>query len=205
MDTLLENLKEKVQDRKTSEKILGVAIDKLNKDLTYMEDLEESRAIFQKAAQVTQSQLSERIATIVSHALAAVFENPYTFEITFVTRRNSTECDLKFKKNGKEYSPLRSCGFGVADIASLALRVAYWKMEKNSRNALILDEPLRALSLNNHERASMMLRELSRMKGGLQMIIVTHSEKMASYADKRFRIVKENGISHATEIEKEMI
>lgn len=204
MRSLLDNLKEKIQDRRTSEKILETTIDKLNEDLIYLEDLEESRAILQKAAQVTQSQLSERISTIVSSALAAVFEEPYTFVVEFVTRRNSTECDLWFEKNGKRKSPLRSCGYGAADIASLALRVAYWKMEKDSRNVFVLDEPTRNLDHEKQKLASMMIKTLSRMKGGLQFIIVTHKIPLAESADRQFSVVKENEISHVTLKEKQI-
>lgn len=201
MKNLLENLKEKIQTRVTTKKILELTIEKLDTELGYLDDLEKTRAIFQKAAKITQSQLSEKMSSIVSSALAAVFEEPYTFKVDFVSRRNSTECDLMFERNGKRKSPLASCGYGAADIASLALRVAYWKLDGESRNVLVLDEPTRALSLDKHERASMMIRGLSRMKGGLQFIIVTHSILLSSYADKCFKVIKENNISHIEEIE----
>lgn len=196
MNTLLKNLKEKVQDRRTTKKILELTIDKLDKELTHLSDLEEARTIFQKAAQITQSHLSKSISDIVSSALEAVFDDPYKFEIEFVKRRNSTECDLWFEKNGKRKKPLDSCGYGAADIASLALRVAYWKMENDSRNVLVLDEPFRNLSLDKQPLASMMIKNLSRMKGGLQFIIVTHNEALLASADRSFEISKESGISN---------
>ena len=150
---------------------------------------------------MTQSQLSEQISGIVTSALAAV-NFSYSFVIEFVQRRNTTECDLWFKRNGKLYKPLSSCGFGAADIASLALRVSYLKLDGEARNVLVLDEPTRALSLDKHELASMMIKELSRMEGGLQFIIVTHSVLLSSYADKVFNVTKENDISHVIEVEK---
>jgi DNA repair exonuclease SbcCD ATPase subunit len=198
MKNLFDNLKEKVSERKVTIKELTSWKNKLERELTQSEDLEEARSIFLKAAQVTQSRLSAQISNIVSSALAAVFEEPYTFVVDFVQRRNNTECDLKFEKNNKQYDPLSSCGFGVADVASLALRVAFWKLEGNSRNTLALDEPTRALSLDKHERASMMIQQLSRMKGGLQFLIVTHSQALAAYADRTFKVTKENNISHLT-------
>jgi len=199
---LFDNLNDRLAERKFAVKELSDWETKLNNGLTELDDLEEVRIIFQKASQITQSQLSKRISEIVSSALAAVFKEPYTFIVEFVLRRNTTECDLLFEKNGKRKSPLDSCGYGAADIASLALRVAYWKLDSDARNVLVLDEPTRALSLDKHERASMMIRELSRMKNGLQFIIVTHSKSLSTYADKSFKVEKKNNISYVTEIEK---
>ncbi|MHA1739235.1 MAG: hypothetical protein ACTSWD_11665 [Candidatus Heimdallarchaeota archaeon] len=204
MKKLFKKLNEKLQDRKTSEKVLEININKLDAALAHLKDLEEARSIFQKASQATQIQLSNQISTIVSSALSAVFDDPYKLVVDFVSRRNSTECDLWFERNGKRKKPLDSCGYGAASVASLALRVAYWKLDGEARNVLILDEPLVALSLDKHERASMLVSELSKMPGGLQFIIVTHSKKMASYADKVFRVKKENDVSKVTEVtEKE--
>ena len=201
----MKKLTECVTDRRTTKRVLELEEAKLDKHLDHLDHLEEARTIFQKASQVTQSQLSKQVETIVSSALAAVFEEPYKFIVDFVSRRNTCECDLFFEKNGKRKSPLASCGFGAADIASLALRVAYWKLDGDSRNTLILDEPTRALSLDKHERASMMIQQLSRMEGGLQFLIVTHSKNLATYADKVFRVVKKNDISTVTEVEKQYL
>jgi len=201
MKKLIENLNDFVTDRRIAKKELNEWEKKLDDGMSQLEDLEETRVIFQKAAQVTQSQLSKRITTIVSSALAAVFTDPYTFVIDFVTRRNTTECDLLFEKNGKRKSPLYSCGYGAADIASLALRVAYWKLDGEARNVLVLDEPLRNLSLDKQPLASMMIKNLSRMEDGLQFIIVTHNSALMESADKCFSVIKENEISHVTEVE----
>jgi len=201
MKKLLEKLEDAISDRKTAKKVLSLAETKLDKYLDHLEDLEEARVIFQKAAQVTQSQLSEQISGIVSSALAAVFEDPYTFVVEFVPRRNTTECDLMFEKNGKRKSPLASCGYGAADVASLALRVAYWKLDADSRNVLVLDEPTRNLDAERQKLASMMIKNLSKMEGGLQFVIVTHNKDLAQSADRQFSVVKENEISHVTQKE----
>ena len=201
MKNLLKALEDKISDRKTSKKIMELTVDKLDKDLEYLEDLEEARAIFQKASQVTQTRLSKQIEKIVSSALAAVFKDPYTFVVEFVPRRNTTECDLFFEKRGKRYSPLASCGYGAADIASLALRVAYWKLDGEARNVLVLDEPTRNLDVFKQPLASMMIQQLSRMKGGLQFIIVTHQIPLAESADRRFSVIKEDEVSQVTLME----
>ncbi|MCP4650423.1 MAG: hypothetical protein GY853_10140, partial [PVC group bacterium] len=106
-----------------------------------------------------------------------------------------------FVKNGKRKSPLASCGYGAADIASLSLRVAYWKLG-DSRNVMCLDEPTRNLDKEKQPLASMMIKQLSRMKGGLQFLIVTHQMALAESADKHFGVIKENNVSHVSIIKE---
>jgi len=199
MKKLMKSLSEHITNRKMTKKILELEMSKLDKHLQHLDNLEEARVIFQKASQMTQVQLSSQIEKIVSNALEAV-GFPYKFVVNFVSRRNSTETDLWFSRNGKLLSPLNSCGFGASDIASLALRVAYWKLDNDSNNILILDEPTKYLSLEKHELASMMISQLSKMEGGLQFIIVTHSKSLAKYADKQFIVTKTDDISTVTEI-----
>lgn len=199
----LEILEEKHSDFKNAEKNFHSWVDKLETLLEHQKNLEKARVLIQKASQITQKQLSIQLSNIVTMALAAVFkEEAYQFKAEFINRRNVTECDLLFVRNGKTRSPLDSCGYGAADIASLALRVAFWKLD-DARPVLILDEPTRALSINYQERASMMIKKLSEM--GIQFIIVTHRLELAEAADKIFWVNMENEISTVKEIKYEEI
>jgi DNA repair exonuclease SbcCD ATPase subunit len=205
MDTskLFKKTKEKYQDYSYWKKELKDWEKRKEENFDFLETLEQTRSIFQIAAQVTQTQLSEKVSNIVSSALEAVFPNPYKFRIDFVKRRNTTECDLLFEKNGNTRNPMDSCGFGTADIASLALRIAYWKLNTN-RNTIILDEPTRALSKDKQIFASMLLKSLSKIGKGIQFIIVTHHKDLADSADRVFQIEQIDGISTITQIEKEL-
>lgn len=191
---MIAELKEKLEKKVTERDLLVGQMADFKKDveelLTHLENLEEARIILQKSAQITQKQLSFHIENIVSHALAAVFDEPYEFKVNFVTRRNYAECDLVFvDENGTEMKPLDSCGYGAADVASLALRVAYWNLSEGVRNTLILDEPTRNLSLDKQPLASMMIKELSE-KLGIQFLIVTHNKALAEQADTVFEVTK---------------
>jgi DNA repair exonuclease SbcCD ATPase subunit len=195
----INNLISLLEDKVTNYNYLIKDIEELKqkkeKQLEILDDLTKVRSIFQTASKLTQSMLSKRVETIVSNALEAVFPDPYKFRIDFVERRNSTECDLLFEKDGNTRDPMDSCGFGAADIAALALRVAYWKLTQGSRNVLILDEPTRALSKDKQKLASLVFKGLSRLDGGLQFIIVTHNQDLAESADRTFIISQKNRIS----------
>ena len=156
---------------------------------------EEAREIIRKIGMETQNSLSFHINDIVSLALDSVFDNPYQFAVDFVNRRNKTECDLYFVRDGNRIDPLTASGVGAVDVASFALRIASWSMARpRTDNVIILDEPFRFLSENYQERASNMLREVSQ-KLGIQLIIVTHETVLTTSADRIFEVSIKKGIS----------
>jgi len=159
--------------------------------------LEQAKEIIREVGLKTQKQLSFHIGDITSLALEAVFPDPYELIAEFVQRRNKTECDLYFSRNGEKVDPIPASGGGAVDVASFALRIAAWSMmSPKTRNVIILDEPLRFLSEDLQEKGSQMIKELS-TRLGLQFIIVTHEETLTEYADKVFHVRQsKKGISH---------
>lgn len=156
---------------------------------------EQAREIIREVGIKTQQQLSFHISDITSLALEAVFNEPYELKVEFVQRRNKTECDLYFERNGERMDPLSASGGGAVDVAAFALRIASWSMLRpRTRNVIILDEPLRFLSVDLQERASTMIKEISE-RLGIQFIIVTHENTLASYADKVFEVSIKKGKS----------
>ena len=156
---------------------------------------EQAREVVKTVGLATQQQLQYHISDITSLALEAVFADPYQLMAEFVQRRNKTECDLSFDREGNRVDPLTASGGGAVDVASFALRVASWSMERpKSRNVIILDEPLRFLSADHQEKASTMIKEISQ-KLGIQFIIITHEPILASYADKVFETRMEKGVT----------
>ncbi len=154
--------------------------------------------IVQKAVQDTQNLLADRLSSVVTLALTSLFDDPYTFHADFVQRRNSTECDLLFEKDGELMEPLKECGYGAVDTAAMALRVGVWGMETNTAPIFVLDEPFRNLDKKKHSLASQMIKSLSDDLG-IQFIIVTHTDELAQSADKCFKISMIDGISTVKE------
>ena len=156
---------------------------------------EKAREIIREVGLQTQQQLQFHISDVTSLALESVFNDPYQLKVDFVQRRNKTECDLLFVKGDSELDPLTASGGGAVDVAAFALRIASWSMaHPRTRATIILDEPLRFLSVDNQEKASRMIKELSQ-RLGLQFIIVTHESVLASYADKVFEVSIKKGKS----------
>ena len=163
-----------------------------------MDDLarhEQAREIIREVGIKTQQQLQYHISDVVSLAMESVFADPYTLKVDFVQRRNKTECDLLFERDGQTVDPISATGGGAVDVAAFALRIACWSMMRpHTRNTIILDEPLRFLSGDNQERASVMIKEISE-RLHIQFIIITHEQILASYADRVFESTIRKGIT----------
>ena len=148
----------------------------------------------------TQEQIQFHIGDLTSMALEAVFDDPYELVVEFVKRRNKTECDLYFARDGNKIDPLSASGGGAVDVAAFALRIASWSMTRpHTRNVIILDEPFK--HLKGHEanlRVLEMAREVSK-KLNLQIIMVSDEripkEDIIDNADKVFETKIRKGIT----------
>ena len=175
------------------EKSLSTLQDELREKKRSLTRHEQAREVIREVALKTQEKLQFHISDITSLALEAVFHEPYKLEVEFVQRRNKTECDLYFVRHGEKMDPLSASGGGAVDVAAFALRIASWSMARpRTRNVIILDEPLRFLSADLQERASAMIKEVSK-KLGIQFILVTHESILASYADRIFETSIQKG------------
>lgn len=161
---------------------------------------EQALEIIKEVGKKTQEQLKFQMSDIVSLALESVMDDPYTLVMDFVERRNKIECDLLFEKDGERMQPLDDSGGGTADVASFALRVASWSLQlPKTRNTIILDEPFKFLDKSKHNKASQIIKEISK-KLGIQFIIITHEEKLAEAADRIFKVTKKRKVSSVQQL-----
>ena len=173
----LEGYRQSLMDRKAS---LRKRIKKWDDDI---ESSEKAQVIIQTVAQRTQEELEYQISEICSLALASVLDDPYKLVVKFVIRRGKTECDLLFRREGKEITPMHESGGGAVDVASFALRIAMWCISfEDTAPVFIVDEPFRFLSSNLRDNASLMMKEISE-KLGIQIIMVSHNERFIGSAD----------------------
>jgi len=186
---------EKVGWRNRTKKSLDLVEDKIIKLEREIIFSEKAQMIIQVVAKETQQQLESHISNLVTMALATVFEDPYTFKIKFIEKRNKTECELLLEKDGEEFDPLSATGGGIVDMVSFALRVALWNIAKpRSRNVLILDEPFRFISRDLHPKAATLLKKISK-ELNLQIIMVSHSLDLIAEADKVFEVSIKGGVT----------
>lgn len=157
---------------------------------------EEAQMIIQAVAQLTQKQLEYHVAELVTLAMAAVFDDPYSLSVDFVQRRGRTETDLLFVRNGQHIDPLTASGGGAVDVASFALRVALWSLAVSPTTAtLVLDEPLKWLKGGSlPSKGALMIKEIS-AKLGIQIIMISHIPDQIDGADSIITVEIKNGVS----------
>lgn len=199
----LQLLKNKLIEEKTKRALYQNQLEKITNDKNFLsikfDNTQKARAIVQVVAENIQKQIEFQISNLVSTALASVFPDPYQFKLSFVQRRNKTECDLLFVKNNQECDPMTASGGGALDVANFALRIAIWAIKK-TRNVFIMDEPFKFVSMDLQEKCSQMIKEISE-KLKIQMLVVSHLPNIIEAADKIITIKNINGISKIENIE----
>lgn len=155
-------------------------------------NIECAQRIIQEVAKQTQKEIKLYISNLVSLALATVYDDPYTFDLDFIEKRGRTEAVPYFIRNGKLYLPGKETGGGPVDIASFALRLSLWCLNK-SASTFILDEPFGDLDEEAIPRTIELLKKLSK-KFNMQFIIITHNKELARLANREFVIRKHENV-----------
>ena len=142
-------------------------------------DAEKAHSLIQLCAQQTQNELKYQLSELPQLALSSVFEDPYEFDVDFQIRRNSTEVDFWFVRDGERLDPKESTGLGPVDITGMALRPALWSMQlPKTRASIWLDEPFKHLKGAGANRAALaILSEICKPKPeqnwpGLQIVMI---------------------------------
>jgi len=140
-------------------------------------DAEEAQRLTQTIAQQIQQQAHTQLASVVSRALEAVFDEPYALRIDFERKRGRTEAVLLFDRDGEPFDPLSATGGGCVAVAALGLRIAHLcRQLPPLRRVLVADEPLQHVSADYRPRLGEMLFTLAR-ELGIQLILTTHSKE----------------------------
>jgi DNA repair exonuclease SbcCD ATPase subunit len=193
----LNDIKEKLVDLKSEQRIIERQIDEANNilgDLIIKKDNHtKAKWVLVEVQRLTQLKFKEHVEKLVTMAIKSIFDRPFTFHLEFEYKRNKLECRPVVRENGNEYDPVEDMGGGILPPVSFALRVVLWELEKpRSRGVFILDEPLKgSLGSDELERAIEMFKTISH-KLGFQLIIITHEKKLVNIADRAF-IVKHDG------------
>lgn len=204
--SIVYSLRQKLENRKGQKEQLQNSIDDLNKKIQIhkrkINQHERALEIVKIVGLSTQKQLEYHLSEQVSLAMEAVFDDPYNLKLNFQEKRGKTEVEILFTRRDLEFPPLGSAGGGTVDVASLALRIAYWSMrqDKKIRPLLLLDEPFSQLKGENaNKRALAVIQEISE-KLGLQIISVSDErisrEEIIDNADAVFLVSQnKSGVS----------
>jgi DNA repair exonuclease SbcCD ATPase subunit len=143
-----------------------------------LSDSQEAQKLLQEVAEAVQRVAHDRIASVVSRCLEAVFgSDSYGFKVDFRRARGKTEARLLFTRNGEELDPVNASGGGVVDVASFALRCACLVMSRpQRRRLLVLDEPFHNVNGDTYRRrVAELLPEIAK-EMGIQIVMATGYE-----------------------------
>jgi len=193
----IRKLRNTLEQQKGKRKQLEKSITETKLDLSQnrksLKRHEKARELIREAGLKTQQSLAYSISEITSLALETVFDDPYSLEVEFVQRRNKTECDLYFSRDGNRTDPMDASGGGSVDVAAFALRIASWSMmHPKLRPVIILDEPFNRLKGEDANlRVLRMIKEISK-KLNIQIIAVSderiNHEDLINNVDRTFLV-----------------
>lgn len=137
----------------------------------------------------TQAEFERRISGMADMAVSTVFDGKYSFKVEFIPKRNNSEAYAwLIDKDNNKLSPMDSNGGTIVDILALAMRVTMWKLASpQTRNTIILDEPMRCVSRDKIPMCGAMLKTLAQ-KLNVQFIIITHFTEFGDVADNIIKL-----------------
>jgi ABC-type iron transport system FetAB ATPase subunit len=185
--------------------------------------LEEVHTLLSTLVLGTERGIMEYLSPIVTEALHYVFEQDLRFCIEFVTRRNQIEVDffiLRSKEDEdkfhmyleepvkyerqlqdlvKEHKDINFMyGGAINQVIALVLRLVMAEFLK-IQGPIFLDEPSSAVGDVYTERLGKLLASLSE-RFNRQIVLITHSEKLASFAEKQYLVYRESNVSKIREL-----
>jgi len=193
-----DQIKNRFQELRADQKSLKNLIVRLKQDqgqlVVRLDKAEKAQIIIKRVALKTQQNLEFHFSDLVTTALLAVTSKWPEFIVQMKeSKRSHGECYLLFKEEGDPYHPYKGSGHGPIDVASFALRIAYWCLNKN-RPFFLLDEPFRNVSPDLQDKVSDMVTMVSREKK-IQILMISHADNINVAADKTFLVTKKNKIS----------
>ena len=176
----LENIYTLLTEKATEVKLAVEAIGKnrisIAKEKSSIEILQKAKAVIIQVGEETQREIKDYIEETVTLALQSVYGDDYQFIIEFdYTKREQFEISFYVKHLGIKLEPRKdTCGGGVIDVCSFALRMVCLTLEEpNVEAVLILDEPFKNVSAKFIPSVGQMVVDVTEMLN-LQIIMVTH-------------------------------
>ena len=115
-----------------------------------------------------------QIERLVTHCLQFVFGDEYSCSIVTNHTSHGVTAEVVVIKGDLTLSPMSSCGGGVVDIVSFALRLAalVGDARQSNRRILILDEPFRFLSAEYKPKVAALVEDIA-IDFDFQIVLIT--------------------------------
>jgi DNA repair ATPase RecN len=160
----------------------------------------KAREVLLVVAATAQQTAKQKIETLVTAAIQAVYDRDFVFKLKFEQKRNRSTARPVICEGEAEYNAKEDLGGGMVDLVSFALRIVVWSMQHTmTRPTIILDEPMKFVGQGELlGRAAAFIKNISQ-ELGIQFILLTHEPQLAEIADKAWDVTHSNGKSKVKE------
>ena len=224
----IKNLRAVLYQKQAQQNALQESLDstkaKLEEASREQDLTERARKLLELFVKSTEGRIRNYIEPLITEGLDFVFDQGMKFHLVFANRRNQIEVDFIVLrdtemeelyqriikdpvKNAKQLEQLVKetkninfmYGGAINQVISLILRLVLVELFK-IQGPVLLDEPSSAVGEEYSPRLGQLLTSLStRFKR--QIILVTHSRSLASFAEKTYQVSKVNGVATIKERE----
>lgn len=177
------------------------AYDRLQKAQANLGAYDLVQILLQKTSDFARQQAKARIEDIVTSALSVVFGKDYRFAIALEVKANQPVAEYYLTSEGVTTQlkpPDYDRGGGVADVVSLALRLAIGELS-GIRGPIFLDEVGKHVSQEYAPNVAYFLKEYS-SKFGRQIILITHNVHLAEIGETSLQVTQNGGKSEVAVI-----
>lgn len=158
---------------------------------------EEATAFLNSFADERQAQVQTQIETLVTHGVQTIFGDDLTFHVISEQKANRAEVSFSLRSSmgdeTVETPILDARGGGVAAVVGFLLRLIITLLRED-RPLLVLDETFAQVSDGYLPNVGQFVKELVDQTGA-QILMVTHSDVFAEYADAKYQVTQKNGVS----------
>lgn len=158
---------------------------------------EEAVAFLNSFADERQSKVQKQIESLVTHGVQTIFGDEMTFHVHSEQKSNRAEVTFSLRSTmGEEIveTPILDArGGGVAAVVGFLLRLIVTLL-RDERPLLVLDETFAQVSEGYLPAVAQFVQGLVEQTGA-QILMVTHSEVFAEYADKVYKVSQKEGSS----------
>lgn len=149
-----------------------------------IQDLEAISAVFSTISEELEKSYIIAVEELVTEGLYAVFESDMQFKIQRSIKGRNVTYDFMMETEGELTPLVDSRGGGVLAVVGVILRMVIVRLMKEKvAQILVLDEPFSHLSSAYVPAAAQLLKSLG-TDLGIQVLLVTHQQEFAEFADE---------------------
>lgn len=158
---------------------------------------EEAVAFLNSFADERQERVQHQIEGLVTHGVQTIFGDDMTFHVISEQKANRSEVNFSLRSHMGdqvvETPILDARGGGVAAVVGFLLRLIITLL-REERPLLVLDETFAQVSEGFLPGVGQFVKDLVEQTG-VQILMVTHSDVFAEYADTVYQVTQKSGVS----------